>query len=159
MTAYQVLKRNRKGTEYIESNGEIISKRCTGCREMKELSHFNKSDKCLAGKSNKCKECLSSYIKQYYKNKPDYHKERYERNKEKITEYRRSRYQKNKDNIKKQSKKFHEKNPDYNKKYYEENKERILERKKKYEEENRERVLKSKREYARRKREEKLSFL
>lgn len=40
MNESQVLKKNRRGTEYIEANGEIIAKRCSGCGEMMELEHF-----------------------------------------------------------------------------------------------------------------------
>lgn len=54
----QVLKKNKKGTEYIENaNGEVIEKRCSICREMKEIEQFHAIKTGLAGKVSYCKKC------------------------------------------------------------------------------------------------------
>lgn len=129
----QVLKKNRYGTEYIEVNGEIITKRCTSCEEMKELEHFYKSKTGLGGAISKCKPCAVEHAKKYDKEyydtkysgenrerinarKKESDKKYYEKNKAKIAEKRRKTYEKSKERI-----------LEYGKNYYKENRERILE--------------------------------
>jgi hypothetical protein len=125
----QVLKRNKRGTEYIEAiNGEVIAKRCTACGEIKELEHFNQLKGGLADKQSKCKQCLSEYLKKYHKENPSYRMKQYEINKEKYGEYKKKYYEKNKESYRERNKKFLEENPDYHKNYYEENKRKYRER-------------------------------
>lgn len=116
-------KRNRKGTVYYEDNGEIISKVCAKCNEIKTLNEYPKKKEGLGGRESSCKECRAVY---YVKNKESY-VERYEANKEHLLELMRTRYKENKESYKECSRK-----------YYANNKERISERYREYCTENRE---------------------
>ncbi|WP_057915865.1 hypothetical protein [Peribacillus muralis] len=131
MKENQVLKKNRRGTQYIEANGEIIAKRCSGCGEMIELENFSKSNAGLGGTISKCRPCIVEYNKKFSEKKPEYDKRYYEKNR-KGTE------------AKKES----------DKRYYEKNKGKIIESRKRYYQENKERVLeRAKESYLRNKRE------
>jgi hypothetical protein len=124
----QDLKKNRWGTEYIEANGEIIAKRCSGCGEMMELEHFSISNAGLGGTLSKCRPCIVEYNKKYSEKKPEYDKRYYEKNRKGTK-------------AKKES----------DKRYYEKNKGKIIESRKRYYQENKERVLeRAKESYARR---------
>lgn len=128
MNENQVLKKNRRGTEYIEVNDEIIKKRCSGCEEMMELEHFSNSHAGLGGTVSKCRPCIVEYNKKYSEKKPEYDKRYYEENRKGTK-------------AKKES----------DKRYYEKNKGKIIESRKRYYQENKEHVLELAREsYARR---------
>ncbi len=93
-------------------------KKCSKCKEEKELSKFNKDKKSKDGHRTQCMKCRSKLRKEYDK---EYNK----KNKEKINEYR---------------KEWREKNKEYFKEYREKNKEKIKERNKKYNKNNREKL-------------------
>lgn len=99
MNKNRVLKTNRKGTEYIEVNGEIVEKRCTSCGEMKDLSNFTNHKYGTGGTVSRCKPCIVEYGKEY-------DKKYYEKNREKIRQRKK----------------------EADKRYYEKNKERIIKR-------------------------------
>jgi len=114
MNANQVVKKNKKGTEYIEDlTGSIIAKRCSMCGEMKGLEHFSNNGIGLGGAVSRCKPCVVKYTKEY----PNSSK----RNNEKKKENDRRYYERNKEKIR-------EKKLESTKKYYQENRELILER-------------------------------
>ncbi|GAA1383123.1 hypothetical protein [Peribacillus frigoritolerans] len=70
MDENQALKKNRRGTEYIEANGGITAKRCSGCGQMMELEHFANLKAGLGGTRSKCRPCLVEYGKKYNKKRP-----------------------------------------------------------------------------------------
>jgi len=88
----QVLKKNRRGTEYIEVNGVIISKRCSGCREMMELENFPNLKAGLGGTRSKCRPCLVEYGKKYNEKRPEYTKRYYKKHGEQVRERAREYY-------------------------------------------------------------------
>ncbi|MFY0805756.1 hypothetical protein [Peribacillus frigoritolerans] len=92
MDENQALKKNRRGTEYIEANGGIIAKRCSGCGQMMELEHFSNLKAGLGGTRSKCKPCLVEYGKKYNKKRPEYTKRYYEKNGERVRERARESY-------------------------------------------------------------------
>lgn len=121
-----IMKRN------YDDEGNLISKECSCCHEIKSVSEFNKAKRELDGLQLKCKECLKEY---YQKNKErikEYYQEYRQENKESIKEYR----QKNKESIK-----------EYNKQYQKDNAERIKERQKQYNKDNAERIKEYYKEY------------
>lgn len=116
------LKRN------YDNEGNLISKECSCCHEIKLVSEFNKYKSKVDGLQTKCKKCFKKYR---------------EKNKESIKEY----YRENKESIKEYQKRYRQENSgtikQYRKKYYQENSGTIKEKSKKYYQENKE----SKKEY------------
>lgn len=45
----------------------VVAKQCTGCNEILPLENYHNSKHGLGGKSSKCKECYSKYVKKYNK--------------------------------------------------------------------------------------------
>lgn len=88
----QVIKKNRRGTEYIETNGEIIAKRCSGCGEMMELEHFPNLKAGLGGTRSKCRPCLVEYGQRYNEKRPEYTKRYYKKHGEQVRERAREYY-------------------------------------------------------------------
>ena len=97
------------------------TKKCTKCKEEKDVKNFPKDKKSKDGLNYWCKGCTKEYR---------------ENNKDRIKEYREN----NKDKILKLNKKYRENNKyrlkEKRKEYRENNKDRILERNKKYRENN-----------------------
>jgi hypothetical protein len=118
-------KKNRKGTVYFEDNGEIISKACAKCNEVKTLDNYTKHKVGLGGRESACKDCKAGY---YTENKSDY-VERYETNKEHLQELSRTYYQSNREIL-----------SEHRRKYAAENREAISERQRAYYASNKERV-------------------
>jgi hypothetical protein len=54
----RLIKEGNNSPHYVDDRGNIISKRCTGCKEFKILSDFSPNKKCLGGMTSRCKECL-----------------------------------------------------------------------------------------------------
>jgi hypothetical protein len=127
-------KRNRKGTVYYEDNGDIISKNCAKCNEVKTLDDYTKHKAGLGGRESTCKACKAGY---YVENK-DVYVERYESNNEHLRELMRSYYNANKETY-----------VEYRRKYYAENKEAISERHREYCATNRERITELSRNWRR----------
>ncbi|ECO1678022.1 hypothetical protein [Peribacillus frigoritolerans] len=92
MNENQVLKKHGRGTEYIETNGEITAKRCSGCGEMMELEHFANLKKGLGCTHSKCRACLKEYGERYNRQKRGYSKTYYEKNRELVLKRARESY-------------------------------------------------------------------
>ncbi|MES1042805.1 hypothetical protein [Peribacillus simplex] len=88
----QVLKKHRRGTEYIETNGEITAKRCSGCGEMMGLEQFANLQKGLGGTHSKCRPCLKEYGDRYKTKKRGYSKKYYKKNGELVRKRAREAY-------------------------------------------------------------------
>lgn len=95
-------------------------KKCTKCKEEKDLSEFNKDKKNKDGHCSQCKKCRSKlrkeYDKQYSKNNKEKYKEWREKNKEYLKEY-----------FKEYRKINIEKKKEYDKQYNKNNREKINE--------------------------------
>src|SRR5574344_1510599 len=103
--ARKIMQRN------YDNEGNLISKECSCCHEVKPVSEFNKHKRHSDGLHSKCKECRKKY---------------YQENKDKIKEYNKKRYQENKDYYKEYKKTYNQENKEeireYSKKHYQENK-------------------------------------
>ena len=142
----QILQRN------YDEEGNLISKECNICHEVKPVSEFSKCKSKSDGYQLKCKECTKQYGKEYREENKDklseQRKQYYEDNKERIDEYRKRYRENNKEKIKKQSKHYRENNKDKRKQYYEDNKERINEYQKQYAINNAKHIKEYKKEYS-----------
>ena len=127
--ARKVMQRN------YDNEGNLISKECSKCHEIKSVSEFNKCKKRADGLQIKCKECFKKYNQENKESKKAYYQENRESKKEHIKEYKKIYNQENKDKIK-----------EYNKKYWQENKDEIYEKNKKYAQENKDDINKKKKE-------------
>jgi hypothetical protein len=85
----QKIKKNKRGSDtvYIENEaGEVVAKRCNMCKELKGLVCFSVGRTNFAGKLPNCKECSQKHKKQYdkktKKQKTEYSKQYYLKNKE-----------------------------------------------------------------------------
>ena len=112
-----------------DNEGNLISKECSCCHEVKPASEFSKCKSKADGLQFKCKECLRKYN---------------QKNRDKINERMRKYKQENKDKIKERNRKYNQKNRDKinerNRKYRQENKDKISERMRKYSQENRDKT-------------------
>lgn len=121
-----------------DNEGNLISKECSGCHEIKPVSEFNKNKGHIDGLQPKCKEC----IKKYRQENKDKSKEYRQKNKDRIKERKQEYYQKNKERFKERRQEYLQKNKDRIKErsqeYYQKNKERTRERHRKYYQENKE---------------------
>lgn len=135
-----------------DDEGNLISKECNICHEVKPVSEFSKNKGKIDGYQLKCKECTKQYDKKYReenKNKlSEQSKQYYEDNKERINEYQKQYRENNKEIIKKRGKQYRENNKDKLKQYREENRDKINERQKQYAIDNAEHIKKYKKEYA-----------
>lgn len=104
--------RGKRVIRNYDNEGNLISKECSCCHEIKLASEFYKNIKKIDGLQLKCKECNKKYDEKHYRE-----------NKDKINERQRKYYQENKDKFNEYNKKYRQKNPDYEKEYYQENKE------------------------------------
>lgn len=99
----------------------MSSKQCGSCRLFLDLSHFGKNKMGANGLHSSCKKCKSNYHKEWYqknKEKRDEQKTAYKRNnKERVRAKAREYVLKNMDSIKESQRK-----------YYDENREQILQR-------------------------------
>jgi hypothetical protein len=147
---------------YENSVGEIVSKHCSECGEVKNISDYTNAKKGLGGKSGKCKYCVA---KLRQSKKDEYtertrmwranNKERYEKyneeNKERKKIKNRLYYQENKERLKENSRIWREENKDYHaeryKKWREENKELYLMIMRTWRENNKEHLSEYRKEY------------
>ena len=85
-----------------DNEGNLISKECSVCHEIKPVSEFSKQKGNKDGIRSKCKECDKQHNKQYHENNAEkireYQKQYNKDNAEKVRERRR---QYNKDNAEK----------------------------------------------------------
>jgi hypothetical protein len=138
-------------------------KQCTKCKEVKELTEFNKSTAGKNGLCPKCKSCRKAYreankqkIKAYNKSYSELYREA---NKDKIKRYKQAYHEANKEKISEKSKEYRQANKDkinakrklyreankekikiYKKLHYEANKEKINANNKAYHEANKEKI-------------------
>ena len=123
----QIVKRN------YDNEGNLISKECSYCHEVKPVSEFNKSKVAIDGLQTKCKECSKQYRKQYQKDNAERIKERskeyYKDNAERIKERSKEYQKQNAESIKEYKKQYRkdnaEKFKEYHKEYYRNNAERF----------------------------------
>ena len=139
--ARKVMQRN------YDSKGNLVSKECSKCHEIKSVSEFNKDNKSIDGLKSKCKQCDKQYYqnnkenilkqqKQYNKDNKKKRKQYYQDNKEYFKDYRKQYYQDNKEYLKE---KVHQ--------YYQDNAESIKEHKKQYRQDNAESIKEHKKQY------------
>ena len=112
-------------------------KKCKTCRVGKELTEFYKHKKTKDGLINDCKSCRKEYHKERYQANKEYlnayFKKRYQANKEYYKEYQKA----NEERIKEYRKANKEKTKEYNKEYKKANKEKTKEYNKEYKRERR----------------------
>ena len=116
----QIIKRN------YDHEGNLISKECTCCHEIKPVSEFNKHKRHSDGLHSKCKKCRKKYHQENKDRDNERRKDHYQENKDKIKEYNKKRYQENKEHYKK----YRQENKEHYKKYRQENKDKNKEYKK-----------------------------
>lgn len=127
-------------------------KRCSKCKEYKELIFFSKNKSTKDGLRNRCKDCDKEYTLQrkcYYKNYYELNKEfildrvktYYQENKDSVDKYKSNWSKKNSDRIKENRIKNNNLNPD---KYRQKRKEDYIKNKEKIKIKNKEYVLKNK---------------
>lgn len=126
----EVVKFTRKGSRYIEIDGEVIARTCTKCNEMKEVCSFNRNSRRLGGVTSICKDCMKDHRSHTRESRAEYVRKYYEANREQIAEKNQKYYQINRDKL-----------VEYQRKYRESNLETVLETDRKYREANREKIL------------------
>ena len=126
-----------------DNEGNLISKECSKCHEIKSVSEFNKNKGKIDGLDSKCKECYKEYrkdnaerykeyYKEYYKNNAEYYKEYYKNNAECHKEYCKEYYKDNVERIKERHKKYRKDNAERIKKYHKDNTESLKQYQKEY---------------------------
>ena len=100
-------------------------KKCSKCKEEKELSEFHKSKVAKDGLQYCCKKCVSDYNEKHKEKYKEYQKGYRKNNKEYNKEYKKEYYIKNKEEFLKRSKEWQKNNKEflkeYNAKYSKEN--------------------------------------
>jgi len=116
------------------------------------------------GKSGKCKQCNTEYMRQYREKNKDkikkyqreYDATYYQENKEEILTYKKDHYEENKEEKLEKQKEYYqehkEERQEYNKIYYQENKEDILKQDKEYRIKNADKIRKYQNEYTKERR-------
>ena len=141
-----------------DNEGNLISKECTRCHEIKPVSEFNKHKRHSDGLHSKCKECRKKYHQENKDRDNERRKKHYQENKDKIKEYNKKHYQENKDYYKEYKKTYNQENKEeireYSKKHYQENKEHY----KKYRQENKDKIKKYRQEYCQKNKEYKKEY-
>ena len=130
----QILKR------IYNNEGNLISKECSCCHEIKLVSEFNKCKSRTDKLQTKCKECSKKRHQEYYQDNKDKIKEKSKKynqeNKERIKEKKRKYYQENIEKIREYKQENKETKKEYDKKRYQENLDYFKENNKKYRQEN-----------------------
>lgn len=95
------IKRNNRGVEYVETEGNIIAKTCTKCLCLKVLGEFPKERTGFCGKRSICSVCNAERRRFHYSSNRDAELKRSAdyriKNLEKVQEKRRVRYLENKE--------------------------------------------------------------
>lgn len=106
-----------------DDDGNLISKKCTKCGQIKNINEFYKDKSKSDGLQSKCNICSKRKMKESYESNEGYYKE-----------YSKKRYEDNKKNILKRKKKYYEDNKDniknYHRIYYKNNRKKISEKNK-----------------------------
>lgn len=139
-------------------------KKCTGpCGRFLEETEANFAlDKSRNTLKNKCRKCVSAYLKIYRENNKEHlkliKKEYYDNNKNEIAIKKREFYKEHRDEKLEKQKQYYLNNKtakkEYDKEYISKNKDKIIKRRKKYYQDNREEKLKIQKEYYNKNRDE-----
>lgn len=117
-------------------------KKCSKCKEEKELSSFYKSKRYKDGLYPSCKNCEVSRSLNYYSDNKEEQlvkkKERYYDNHELNLQKKRDYDELNRELVNRKAREWYHDNIDYAREYYQKNKETILERNKRWVEDNKE---------------------
>ena len=151
---------------FYDDKGNLVSKECCCCHEIKSVSEFSKQKGKKDGLCSKCKECYKQYCKdnaekikeqqkQYYENNTEEIKERHKKyckdNAEKIKEQKKQYRKDNAEKIKEQRKQYRKDNAkkvkEQQKQYYENNAKKVKERQKQYYENNAEKIKEYNKQY------------
>ena len=128
---------SRKGVlRNYDSEGNLISKECYKCHEIKAVSEFNKDKSKKDGVYTICKDCRKEYYNQNTDKIAEYRKQ----NKDKLKEYKKEWYQQNADKIKERQKGYH-------KKRYKENADKLKQYQKQWRKENKDKKAEYDKEY------------
>ena len=149
-----------------DHEGNLISKECSCCHEVKTVSEFNKSKNKADGLHSTCKECrkkyrqenkdkIKEYNKQYKKDNAEsikeYNKEYNKDNAESIREYQKQYQKDNAESIREYRKQYYidnaESSKEYYKEYYKDNVTYFKEYYKQYQKDNAERIKEHNKEY------------
>jgi len=83
-----IKKQNREGTVYfVDEKGEIVSKECRGCKEIKPLCAFYRHPKSLGGRKSKCIKCCKEYLDSTRERQKAYRESRREKQAAYFAEY------------------------------------------------------------------------
>ena len=119
-----------------DSDGNLISKECGKCHEVKAVSEFSKNKRMKDGIDTRCKDCKKQYDKEYRKENADklieYDKQRNDKRKEYLSEY----YKQNADKKKEYNAEYRKQNAEYYAEYYNQKVEQSLIEIKAYVEQN-----------------------
>ena len=100
----------RKGVlRNYDSNGNLISKECSKCHEIKSVSEFSKDKSKKDGVHTRCKDCCKEYRKQ----NAEYYAEWRKQNADEIKEYNAEYYNQNADKIKEYQSEYRKQNAEY----------------------------------------------
>lgn len=128
---YGELKKNKKGTLYVDSSNGVLAKQCPQCSLIKALDYFAKSTSGFAGKTTYCKPCAAENIRKHREKNPNYdhlcYKKRREKHHEYMQDYRGKNLEKLKENDKLHKLKNKERILAYNREYGKRNRDRITE--------------------------------
>ena len=127
-----------------DNEGNLISKECNVCHEIKPISEFDKNKRGIDGLQLKCKECRKKYYQDNAENFRERQKKYRQDNAESIKEYQKEYYKKNAESIKEYQKEYHK---EYQKEYYKKNAESIRGRRKEYYKKNAESIRGRRKEY------------
>ena len=126
------------------------TKKCPKCNTVKPAEEFHKS-KTKDGLARRCKVCAKKAIEDWRKRNPDYHKQHYQDNKEKVLEQAALWKERNKDRAKQANQEWYQENREeqlrHSKEWKENNKERAQQKNKEWYEKNKEGYLQRVAEY------------
>jgi len=112
----------------------LKTKKCSKCKDIKSIDEFYINNRLKSGYKDSCKNCTSSYQKEYYKKNKEKCKNRLIKWKIKNPDYNKNYYKNNLEKIKKELKIWRKNNPDkmkiIAKRYRDNNYEKEFERKK-----------------------------
>ncbi len=111
-------------------------KRCSKCKEFKDLECFSNNKAWKDGKYPQCKQCRDEYYQENKKERLKYQKKYHQEHKKEATQWSKQYYKKNKEAIR-----------EYHKIYQQKNKKKIAEQAKKYRHQHKEEIRKTAREY------------
>ena len=128
--------RKSKLIRNYDSEGNLVSKECCKCHEIKEVSEFFKDKSKKDGIGTTCKECRREYQKEYQK-----------QNTYRIKEQKSEYYKQNIDKIKEQQSEYYKQNADKKKEYRKQNVDKIKEYLKEYRKQNADKIKEQQKEY------------